>query len=261
MPARRQAPASHGQTQISEGGPRGWAAATRRTGGARGCAASSRTMMMDCRSGSVGVGVRMADGSACARQIAHRAQRCEGWTGVCCAGCVPSARWQIGTLSSGSAPTAIGASEIVASSRIWQQTASNDAANPIVGRSPPRDTVVCRSGIRHTGHRSIRHHADRSNRPGTPTSHSHRRANRGRKWAAHSVTCTAPVISCPACSKSSTPADCVTLAQITHPPIAFTEAARAARSKGRKAHRKTPGRTGRRALATKASRAAHAKTT
>ena len=38
------APAFEIQTQIREGGPRGWAAATRRTGGARGYAATSRTI-------------------------------------------------------------------------------------------------------------------------------------------------------------------------------------------------------------------------
>lgn len=144
-------------TQISEGGPRGWAAATGWTGGARGCAAPGCPVATNCRSGSAGVGDRMAAGAACARQIAHRAQLCAGWAGACCAGCPASSTWQIGTLPSGSAATANGASEIVASRRIWHQTASNDAANPIVGCSPEKAAVGFRSGARRTGGHSICH--------------------------------------------------------------------------------------------------------
>ena len=62
---------------------------------------SSRTMATDCRSGSVGLGARMASGDACDRQITHRAQSCAGWSGFCCAGCVPSSAWQIGTSPTG----------------------------------------------------------------------------------------------------------------------------------------------------------------
>ena len=52
----------------------------------------SRTVGDDCRSGSVGVGARMASGDACDRQITHRAQSCAGWPGFCRAGCCPVVR-------------------------------------------------------------------------------------------------------------------------------------------------------------------------
>jgi hypothetical protein len=109
----------------------------------------------NCRSGRAEFGDRMAIDAACARQTAHRAQLCTGWIGACCAGCPPSSAWQIGALPSGSAPTAIGASEIVASSRIWQQTAINDAANPSMGCSPAKVAAGVRSGAWRTGTRSI----------------------------------------------------------------------------------------------------------
>jgi len=153
-PAPRQAPASDGQTQIREGGPRGWAAARSRTGGARGCASPGRTVATNCRSGSAGVGDRIATGAACARQIAHRAQLCAGWAGACGAGCPASSAWQIGALPSGSAATASGASEIVARRSTWHQTASSDAANPSVGCTL-ENAVVLRCGSRRTAAHSI----------------------------------------------------------------------------------------------------------
>ena len=144
------APAFEIQTQIREGGPRGWAAATKRTGGARGYAASSRTIGVDRRSGSVGLGDRRLGADACDRQITHRAQSCAGWSGFCCAGCAPSPAWQIGTSPAGPALMSSGASEIVARRRIWHQTASSDAANPTVGFSLWRETAL-RLTARRTG--------------------------------------------------------------------------------------------------------------
>ena len=110
-------------------------------------------MATDCRSGSVGTGDRIAIGAVCDRQTMHNAQSCEGWPGFGCAGCVPSSAlvWQIGTLPRGSGPMASGASEIVASRRTWHQTASNDAANPMVGFNPCRGTDAFRASTRRTG--------------------------------------------------------------------------------------------------------------
>ena len=109
---------------------------------------------IDRRSGSVGLGARMASGDACDRQITHRAQSCAGWPGFCCAGCVPSSAWQIGTSPAGPAPMSSGASEIVARRRIWHQTASSDAANPTVGFSLRRETAF-RFSTRRTDVHSI----------------------------------------------------------------------------------------------------------
>ena len=141
------------QTQLREGGPRGWAAATRRSGGARGYAASSRTIGADRRSGSVGLGDRMASGNACDTQHRHTAQLCAGWPGGG-AGSVPSSVWQISEPPTGSVPTSSGASEIVARRRIWHQTASSDAAKPIAGFSLWRETAF-RLRVRRTGVHSI----------------------------------------------------------------------------------------------------------
>lgn len=98
----------------------------------------------------------MASGNACDTQHAHKAQLCAGWPG-CCAGCDPSSVWQIGEFPTGSAPRPSGASEIVARRRIWHQTASSDAVNPIAGFSPWKGMVAFRSSVRRTGARWICH--------------------------------------------------------------------------------------------------------
>jgi hypothetical protein len=111
---------------------------------------------MGRRSGSVGVGGRMASGGACARQMTQRAQSCGGCPGVWGVGCDPSSVWQIGTLPMGSALIANCGSEIVARRRTWHQTASKEPANPIAGFSLGRGAAALRSSTRHTRAQSIR---------------------------------------------------------------------------------------------------------
>ena len=80
------------------------------------------------------------------------AQSCDGWAGLCGAGGVLSSAWQIGILPVGSVPAANGASDIVASKRIWHHAASIDAANPSAVFGPRKGTVALCSINRHTGH-------------------------------------------------------------------------------------------------------------